>query len=155
MQIEQLNSNHYNEIITVWNKAIRATQNFLSTDDIRILEQKTLVELFGRVSIYGVRFNNKEIAGFIGIDENKIEMLFVSPDFTKRGIGTFLLNFAITEKGANELEVYERNINAIRLYEKAGFISVSKQDCDSLIKKPYPILTMKRKMEKVIELDNL
>ena len=144
MQIEKLNSKNYKEIIKVWNKAIRATHSFLSSDDIEILERKTLIELFESVSIYGIRVNNKELAGFVGINENIIEMLFVLPGFTKKGIGSFLLNFAITENGANELEVYEYNTNAVRLYEKAGFIKVSREDCDSLINKPYPILKMIR-----------
>ena len=145
MQIEKLNSKNYKGIITVWNKAIRATHNFLSEDDIQILERKTLIELFESVSIYGIRVNNKELAEFVGINQNIIEMLFVSPDFTKKGIGSFLLNFAITENGAHKLEVYEHNKNAIRLYEKSGFIKASREDCDPLINKPYSILKMIKK----------
>ena len=79
-------------------------------------------------------FNNDHLIALIAFYENDsnldlafLSMLAVRKDFKKMGIGKNLLNFSIKElkkKGFNNygLEVRKDNINAIKLYEKYGFI---------------------------------
>ena len=60
-------------------------------------------------------------------DEGEILRIAVKPDSRKKGIGGKLLDGAVkimASRGANEifLEVRESNKNAIRLYEKYGFV---------------------------------
>ena len=55
-----------------------------------------------------------------------IHVLAVQPDFFRMGVGTALLDYARSmgrEKGigAVRLDVYEKNLSAIRLYERCGF----------------------------------
>lgn len=55
-----------------------------------------------------------------------IHILAVDPDFFRMGVGTMLLDYACSRGrkkgfGAVRLDVYEKNLSAIRLYEKCGF----------------------------------
>lgn len=62
-----------------------------------------------------------------------IRTLAVHPDYLKKGIGAGLLEFSI-EQGKRDgmkairLDVYEKNLPAIRLYEKLGFTYVATAD---------------------------
>lgn len=61
------------------------------------------------------------IKGFIRINGEEVEKLFVEPAFRGRGIGGVLLDYAVNELGARHLLVLEKNVNAIRFYERHGF----------------------------------
>jgi putative acetyltransferase len=66
-----------------------------------------------------------EIAGFTDIDSRgHIAMMFVSPDFQRRGIGSALLDFVIVRSrdgGMNRL-FSEVSITALPLFERHGFV---------------------------------
>ena len=77
-------------------------------------------KLLPKSEIY-VYIENDKIKGFIGINENYIEGIFVNSNYQKKGIGTALLNKAKEEKEELTLNVYEKNRKAIKFYEKNGF----------------------------------
>lgn len=68
-----------------------------------------------------VYIENDKIEGFIGINEDYIEGIFVNSNYQNKGIGTALLNKAKEEKEELTLNVYEKNRKAIKFYEKNGF----------------------------------
>jgi len=65
--------------------------------------------------------DNNEIIGFIGMNRNYIEGIFVSSDYQDKGIGTQLLNKGKENKNSLKLSVYKKNVNAINFYKKNGF----------------------------------
>lgn len=94
------------------------------------LYKKNWKTKIGLDSYYIVAKQNQEIIGFAGIikiiDEVNIMNIVVRKDKRKEGIGSKLLNkiFEIAkEKNAQTitLEVNEKNLPAIRLYQKFGF----------------------------------
>ena len=64
--------------------------------------------------------NEKPIA-FMGIVGEKFEMLFISPNRMKKGLGRKLLEEAIKNYSVNELVVNEQNPQAKGFYEHLGF----------------------------------
>ncbi len=69
------------------------------------------------------------VVGYISTQEGFISGLWVHPDHHRQGIGTALLNHAIsTWPGPLELWVFEANHGAIRLYERHGFRTVHTTD---------------------------
>ena len=66
-------------------------------------------------------FENGDIQGFIGLDGEYIEGLFVAAEARSRGIGKRLLDFAKSKKSELRLNVYQRNALAIRFYQREGF----------------------------------
>ena len=60
-------------------------------------------------------------AAFMGIGEQKLEMLFLSPEARGRGHGKRLLQYGIERYAVQEVTVNEQNPQAIGFYEHMGF----------------------------------
>lgn len=65
---------------------------------------------------------NETILGFVGLNNNYIEGIFVDTNSQCKGIGTSLLNKVKENKDNLTLCVYKKNRNAINFYKKNGFI---------------------------------
>ena len=61
------------------------------------------------------------IQGFLGLNGEYIEGIFVSEQAQSRGIGKCLLDCAKDRKPALRLNVYQKNVRAIRFYRREGF----------------------------------
>lgn len=66
-------------------------------------------------------FESGDIQGFIGLNGEYIEGLFVAAEARSQGIGKRLLDFAKSKKTELRLNVYRRNARAIRFYRREGF----------------------------------
>ena len=64
---------------------------------------------------------------FMGIDDGKLEMLFIAPEERGRGLGRKLLGYGMTKYGIKELVVNEQNPQAKGFYEHMGFKFVKGQ----------------------------
>ena len=80
---------------------------------------------------------------FMGVKQQKLEMLFVSPEEIGKGLGKRLLQYGIKHYSINELTVNEQNISAKGFYEHMGFCTYKRTDYDEQ-GNPYPLLYMKR-----------
>ncbi len=130
----------YIEITDVWEASVRTTHTFLTEDDIQYYKPLILNEYLKAVTLFCTRDQN-EITGFLGLDDDKVEMLFIRPDYRGKGVGKALLDFAITEKKARKVDVNEQNKQAVGFYEHLGFKTVKREPLDSN-GKPFPILSM-------------
>jgi len=79
------------------------------------------------------------IVTFIGIDNDKIEMLFVRDKMIGQGIGKLLLLYAINNLHAKRVDVNEQNPSAVEFYKYMGFKIKSRSPVDDM-GKPFPIL---------------
>lgn len=70
---------------------------------------------------------SKEIIGFVGLVETYIAGIFVSSCFQSHGIGKRLLDYAKALKPELYLHVYQKNLNAIRFYQREGFVIESEE----------------------------
>lgn len=61
------------------------------------------------------------IQGFLGLNGEYIEGIFVSEAAQSRGIGKCLLDCAKDRTPALRLNVYQKNVRAIRFYRREGF----------------------------------
>ena len=66
-------------------------------------------------------YDDGVVKGFIQMDGTKVSKLFVEPILQGRGIGAKLLEYAVAEKKADYLWALEKNVKAIRFYERHGF----------------------------------
>ena len=64
---------------------------------------------------------NGQIDGFIGINDCYIEGLFVKESAQSMGIGKCLLDYVKSRKTELRLCVYEKNMRAIRFYQRENF----------------------------------
>ena len=66
-------------------------------------------------------YDDGVVKGFVQMDGSKVAKLFVEPVLQGQGIGAKLLEFAVAERQADHLWALEKNIKAIRFYERHGF----------------------------------
>lgn len=85
--------------------------------------------------------NNQRVA-FMGIEDRKLEMLFIRNSERGKGLGKKLLNYGIENYNVNELVVNEQNPNAKGFYEYMGFKTYKRTELDEQ-GNPYPILYMR------------
>ena len=78
---------------------------------------------------------------FMGINDQKLEMLFIKNNERKKGYGKLLLNYGIKKYQVNELTVNEQNEDAKLFYEHLGFKTYKRSEIDEE-GNPYPILYM-------------
>lgn len=72
-------------------------------------------------------YDDGAIKGFVQVDKNEIKKLFVEPVLQGNAIGSNLLNFAIDEFDANFLWALEKNVRAIKFYQRHGFYVTSEK----------------------------
>ena len=77
-------------------------------------------ELLLQATVY-VYEDNQEIQGFIGLNDEYIEGIFVSDEMQSQGIGKILLNYAKDKRNKLYLNVYQKNARAISFYKREGF----------------------------------
>ena len=136
----------YPAIIHVWEHSVRATHHFLTEDYLQEIKA-LLPSIFPSVPLYIMQNEKPEIAGFLGVVDKKIEMLFIHPDKRGEGIGRQLTLFAINNLKAFKVDVNEQNDQAVGFYQRMGFVTVGRTDTDGL-GRPYPILQMELPGEK-------
>jgi len=66
-------------------------------------------------------YDDEFVKGIIHIDKNQIIELYVDSFFENQGIGSKLIKFAIEQMNCDFLWVLEKNISAIRFYQRHGF----------------------------------
>ena len=78
----------------------------------------------------------------MGIDSNRLEMLFLSPEVRGKGLGKQLLQYGIETYNIQELTVNEQNLQAVGFYEHMGFQTYKRTEYDEE-GNPYPLLYMR------------
>ncbi len=134
------------ELLTIWESSVRATHKFLNNDEI--LQIRNYVpQAFKQVEHLLIIIDHEQIKGFMGINDQKVEMLFIDAKARGKGYGSKLLNYGIQELNIDELAVNEQNPQAVGFYEHLGFKVVERSATDDQCN-PYPILRMKLDKEK-------
>lgn len=133
----------------IWEAAVRDSHDFLTESDLRFFRTQ-LPPALPALEVFG--FFNPERptvpTGFIALDGDKIDMLFIHPDNKHQGCGSRLIDFAIRAKGIRYVDVNEQNPKALDFYQHKGF-EVSSRDALDPSGKPFPILhlTLKRAVD--------
>ncbi len=143
IQIKAYRDEYKQQVLKVWEESVRATHHFLTPSDFT--EIKDLVQTidFKALKLYCL-IEDEKVLGFIGVAEDKIEMLFLDPKVFGQGLGKMLLNFAIIELAADKLDVNEQNLKAVKFYQKLGFEVFERTEKDDQGRN-YPLLRMKLK----------
>lgn len=130
------------DVLTVlWEASVCATHHFLNEDDIQKLTPLVKMGLFDIETLIVANDNHTPIA-FMGIEKNKIEMLFVSPTHFGKGIGRELIELGIAQYDVRYVDVNEQNPQATGFYRHIGFEVFERTELDEQ-GNPFPILKMK------------
>ena len=136
------NSKLINALLDVWQASVRASHHFLTEADIRTLTPQAEEALLQIETLWIVEDDLRPV-GFMGVQERKIEMLFLHPDYFRKGVGKELVQRAFRELAVEYVDVNEQNPDAARFYERMRFHTFRRDDTDDQ-GNPFPILRMKR-----------
>ena len=132
------------QLLHVWEKSVKTTHLFLSDKEIKEIK-KFVPTALTAVPHLIIETNTKGTPiAFMGIDDGKLEMLFIAPKEHGKGLGKKLLEYGIKKYHVKELVVNEQNPQAKGFYEHMGFQVCKRSELDEQ-KNPYPILFMKIK----------
>lgn len=130
------------QLLNVWENSVRATHFFLAEADMEDIK-KYVPQALRDISHLIVAENGQGVpAAFMGIEGQKLEMLFISPEETGRGLGRNLLQYGMQNFAINTLGVNEQNPQAKGFYEHMGFQVYKRTDHDEQ-GNPYPVLYMR------------
>lgn len=131
------------QLMEVWKASVTATHEFLTAVEIAAI-QNYVPQALNEVPHLIVAENEAALpAAFMGINGQKLEMLFVSPAVRGHGWGKALLAYGMEHYGVDELAVNEQNPLAKGFYEHMGFHVFKRTHVDEQ-GRPYPLLYMRR-----------
>lgn len=139
MNIVLATINNHQEITDVWQASVKETHHFLPDDFTENLRDQVEKVYLPMVQLFCAKDDDGKILGFLGVADQKIEMLFLHPDSRGMGIGKQLTEFAIQELGVYAVDVNEQNEQAVRFYFKMGFKQIGRSEKDAQ-GNDYPIL---------------
>jgi len=135
-------TDQYNEqVLTVWENSVLATHDFLTKTEFESIKQLVKEINFNDFQVFCMT-NKDLVLGFVGVADQKIEMLFLDPKYFGKGLGKDLLIFAVKILKADQLDVNEQNENALKFYQKFGFEIYERTEKDDQGRN-YPLLRMK------------
>lgn len=140
-KIEAYREDFRDQLIGVWERSVLATHHFLTPIDFEEIKELVKSIDFNELDVFCLTGEGR-VLGFVGVLDRKVEMLFLDPDFFGQGLGKKLLMFALTQLGADKIDVNEQNTNAVEFYRRFGFQTFEKTDTDDQGRN-YPLLRMK------------
>lgn len=142
-EVRERSSSLMQQLLEIWETSVRATHLFLSNDEIEMIKMYVPQALTEIPHLVIVENDNESPVAFMGIDGQKLEMLFVSGEERGNGLGKMLIQYGIETYSVNELAVNEQNPPARGFYEHMGFRVYQRTERDEQ-GNPYPLLYMRR-----------
>lgn len=137
--IREITTSDYPRLMEIWESAVVHTHDFLKEEDFTYYKQ-AIPGYFEHVILFGIEENN-QLAGFIGVSEGNLEMLFIHNDFRGKGLGKKLIIYGVEYLGITQVDVNEQNIQAVGFYKHMKFKVLKRSELDGQ-GKTYPILHM-------------
>lgn len=130
-------------LLDIWLRSVRATHAFLSDGDIQSLLPHVRDYLASDAPEFWVLCaDDGALMGFMGMAGNKMESLFLAPEYHGRGGGRRLVRHAQELYGELTTDVNEQNPAALRFYEACGFVVEGRSAVDGG-GRPFPLLHLR------------
>lgn len=129
-------------LLNIWEDSVRATHHFLSDAEINEIKEYVPQALSGVEHLIIAESESDKAIAFMGIENSRLEMLFLFPTERGKGIGKQLIQYGIQNYRIQEVTVNEQNPQAVGFYKHLGFETYKRTECDEE-GNPYPLLYMK------------
>ena len=130
------------DILEIWEASVRASHRFLTEEDIGSLYPQA-EDAVRQIETLWVIQDGLRTVGFMGVQERKIEMLFLHPDYFRKGLGKIFVERAFSDLNVEYVDANEQNPDAVKFYERMGFRTFHRDATDDQ-GNPFPILRMKK-----------
>lgn len=133
--IRKLQKTDINRVADIWLKTNLKTHYFIP-EQYWTNNYEVVKEMLPQAEVY-VYEDDKIIQGFIGINDEYIEGIFVSDEMQSCGIGKMLLDYIKDKKDRLQLKVYQKNVRAMSFYQREGFTIQSEEMDEFTREKEY------------------
>ena len=117
--IRKLQKADINRVANIWLNTNLKAHYFISAQYWKD-NFESVKEMLLQAEVY-VYEDDRKIQGFIGLNGEYIEGIFVCDGVQSQGIGKLLLNYIKNREPELLLNVYQNNIRAICFYQREGF----------------------------------
>lgn len=139
MNIRKAKPEDHPALLDIWEQSVRASHDFLSEEDIQSLLPIIRDQVLPGLEVWVLCDEASAPIGFMGLDESKLEALFISPSSFRQGGGKVMLEHARGLKGQLQVDVNEQNPRAVAFYLSNGFVVAGRSPTDSQ-HQPFPLL---------------
>ena len=139
-EVQDRNQPLLGALLDIWEQSVRATHLFLSDAEVKAI--RAYVPQALKSVEHLIAAETERPIGFMGVQNGRLEMLFLAPEERGKGLGKQLLQYGIEEYGVVELTVNEQNPQAVGFYERMGFETYKRTALDEE-GNPYPLLYMR------------
>lgn len=129
-------------LVALWRRSCEAAYDFLAPGDLEEIEAQVRRLLPDAPELWVAEADGRPV-GFLGGEGNHVDMLFVAPEWFRRGVGTLLLAHARRLHGPLTLEVNEDNPAGLAFYRAQGFVVTRRSPVDSE-GRPFPLLHLRQ-----------
>lgn len=133
--IRKLQKTDINRVADIWLKTNLKAHYFIP-EQYWTNNYEVVKEMLPQADVY-VYEDDKIIQGFVGINDEYIEGIFVSDEMQSCGIGKMLLDYIKDKKDKLQLKVYQKNVRAMSFYQREGFTIQSEEMDEFTREKEY------------------
>ena len=117
--IRRLKEDDIFKVIEIWFDSNVEVHNFIS-NDFWVKNLQFVESALSQSEVY-ISLHKNSISGFIGLNDDFIEGLFVDSKYRSKGIGKRLLDYVKLNHHILKLNVYVKTIRAVDFYKRNGF----------------------------------
>ncbi|MFK8797233.1 GNAT family N-acetyltransferase [Lentilactobacillus parabuchneri] len=143
VEVTDPNSELIERLVAVWESSVRATHLFLTDDEIRSIKKVIPEAIVNVQHLIVMKRDDNDPIGFMGVNDQMLEMLFISDQNRGKGLGKQLFEDGLQKYSINQLGVNEQNPLARGFYEHMGFKVYQRTELDEQ-GNHFPILYMKK-----------
>ena len=122
LRLEEFREEHVKELVPMWRESFEHGVGIKDPHPLAEQEQYLVGKLVPSNAVR-VAFLGEVIVGFVAATPESVSQLYVRKGFGRRGIGSFLLDWAKSQSGGSLwLYTFARNEVARAFYERHGFV---------------------------------
>lgn len=125
--IRRFENKDLDQVMSIWLQVNMESHSFIEADYWKN-NYEMVREMIPKAEVF-VSEENGLISGFIGLTDTYIAGIFVRAEEQSKGIGRRLLNTVMEKSNKLCLNVYRKNVRAVKFYEYCGF-RIVKQEID-------------------------
>ncbi|CAJ0821860.1 acetyltransferase [Ralstonia flaminis] len=131
-------------VLAIWRNAVDATHHFLRPEDRLAIESEVVAFLPSAPLELAVNETGEAI-GFMLINAQHMEALFIDANHRGTGVGRYLVEEALRRHPKLTVDVNEQNTQAVGFYERMGFEHCGRSALDSQ-GRPYPLIHLRYRL---------
>ena len=125
--------------LQIWRDAVDATHGFLSPEHRAEIDVLVAEQFLPNAELWIIEGDDGRAAGFLVMDGDMIDALFVDPQLHGRGYGSALVEHALKLAPNARVDASEQADNALPFYLAKGFHVTGRSETDPQ-GRPYPLI---------------